>query len=207
MSSAGICAACARCATHKRGLLRAALGSLADVSLHGVDGGLHVLVRSPAAPAEVAGRLRARGVHVDVLAEHCWAPVGDDGLLLDYGRVAPTAFERALALIARRARAGLAGVAAPPRRSAAPRSAAPVGRAPLRRAGRPRPASPRRSAAPRFAAPVGRAPLRRAARPRPAPPRPAQLKLALTASACSRSRPARSGRLGVQDARASARRR
>ncbi len=87
-------------ATHKRGLLRAALGGLEDVSLHGVDGGLHVLVRSPAPAAEVAGRLRARGVHVDVLAEHCWAPVGDDGLLLDYGRVAPAAFERALALIA-----------------------------------------------------------------------------------------------------------
>lgn len=87
-------------ATHKRTLLRAALAELDGVTVHGIDGGLHVLVRGAHAAADVAARLRARGVHVDVLAEHCWAPVGDDGLLLDYGRVTPAAFERALALIA-----------------------------------------------------------------------------------------------------------
>jgi GntR family transcriptional regulator/MocR family aminotransferase len=87
-------------ATHKRTLLRAALDGMDGVSLHGVDGGLHVLVRAPRPAAEVAAALRSRGVHVDVLAEHCWAPVSDDGLLIDYGRVTPAAFERALGLIA-----------------------------------------------------------------------------------------------------------
>ena len=43
---------------------------------------------------------RARGVHLDLLADHCWAPADHDGLLLDYGRVEPSALERALTLIA-----------------------------------------------------------------------------------------------------------
>jgi GntR family transcriptional regulator/MocR family aminotransferase len=87
-------------ALHKRALLRAALDGLQGVTVHGIDGGLHVLVRGAHPAAEVAARLRSGGVHVDVLAEHCWAPVRDDGLLLDYGRATPAAFERALALIA-----------------------------------------------------------------------------------------------------------
>jgi len=93
-------------ATHKRTLLRSALDGLDGVTLHGVDGGLHVLVRGPRPAAEVAARLRTAGVHVDVLAEHCWAEAGDDGVLLDYGRVTPAVFERALLLIAAALRPG-----------------------------------------------------------------------------------------------------
>jgi GntR family transcriptional regulator/MocR family aminotransferase len=59
-----------------------------------------VLIEGPERPQEIAARLRARGVHLDLLADHCWLPVANDGLLLDYGRVEPAAFERALALIA-----------------------------------------------------------------------------------------------------------
>jgi GntR family transcriptional regulator/MocR family aminotransferase len=87
-------------ATHKRALLRDALGGLDGVTVHGIDGGLHVLIRGPRPAAGIAARLRAGGVHVDVLADHCWAPVADDGLLLDYGRVEPAALERALERIA-----------------------------------------------------------------------------------------------------------
>jgi GntR family transcriptional regulator / MocR family aminotransferase len=38
-------------------------------------------------------------VHLDLLADHCWAPVSQDGLLFDYGRVDPSTLERALAAI------------------------------------------------------------------------------------------------------------
>jgi GntR family transcriptional regulator/MocR family aminotransferase len=89
-----------RLATYKRALVRDALGDIEGVTLHGIAGGLHVLVEGPAQPAEIAARLRSRGVHLDVLADHCWAPVADDGLLLDYGRVPPSALERGLAMIA-----------------------------------------------------------------------------------------------------------
>jgi GntR family transcriptional regulator/MocR family aminotransferase len=89
-----------RLATYKRALVREALGDLHGVTLHGVAGGLHVLIEGPAPPAEIAARLRERGVHLDLLADHCWAPVDHDGLLLDYGRVEASALKRALGLIA-----------------------------------------------------------------------------------------------------------
>jgi GntR family transcriptional regulator/MocR family aminotransferase len=89
-----------RLATYKRALVREALGAIDGVALHGVAGGLHVLIDGPERPAEIAARLRARGVHLDLLADHCWAPADHDGLLLDYGRVEPSALERALTLIA-----------------------------------------------------------------------------------------------------------
>jgi GntR family transcriptional regulator/MocR family aminotransferase len=87
-------------AVRKRALLREHLGGLDGVTVHGIDGGLHVLIRGPRDPAAVAGRLRAAGIHVDVLADHCWAPVRDAGVLLDYGRVQPAALERALPRLA-----------------------------------------------------------------------------------------------------------
>jgi GntR family transcriptional regulator/MocR family aminotransferase len=86
-------------AGRKRALLRARLGGLDGVTVHGIDGGLHVLVRGAGDPMAIQARLRAAGVHVDVLADHCWAPVDDAGLLLDYGRVTPAALERALELL------------------------------------------------------------------------------------------------------------
>jgi GntR family transcriptional regulator/MocR family aminotransferase len=88
-----------RLATYKRALVRDAFDGLDGISVHGVAGGLHVLVEGAARPADVAARLRARGVHLDLLADHCWAPVEQDGLLFDYGRVDPKALERALAAI------------------------------------------------------------------------------------------------------------
>ncbi|TFD88648.1 PLP-dependent aminotransferase family protein [Cryobacterium lactosi] len=86
---------------HRRALVISTLGALPGVRLAGLDGGLHVVVRTAADASALITQAAARGVRVASLADYTVRDRGQHGLVLGYGSPTDLELGRALDVLAR----------------------------------------------------------------------------------------------------------